>query len=50
MIPYSAEFEAEILEAAGSADVDARNKAANDIKEGCTTMISKITNVGYKAL
>lgn len=50
MLPYSADFEAEILEAAGSSNPDDRNKAANDIKEGCTTMISKITTVGYKAL
>ena len=50
MIPYSADFEGEILANAESPEVDARNKAANDIKEGCTTMISKITTVGYKAL
>jgi hypothetical protein len=50
MIPYSADFEGEILASAESPEVEARNKAANDIKEGCTTMISKITNVGYKAL
>lgn len=50
MIPYSAEFEREILENAGSPDHEARNAAANEIKEGATTMIPKITNVGYKAL
>lgn len=50
MIPYSADFEAEILATAGSADLEARNKAAADLKEGTTTMIPKITNVGYKAL
>ena len=46
MIPYSAE----ILQTAGSPELEARNKAAADIKEGTTTMIPKITNVGYKAL
>jgi len=50
MLPYSAEFERELLETSGSPDPEARNKCANEIKEGCTTMISKITNVGYKAL
>ncbi len=50
MLPYSAEFERELLETSGSPDPDARNKCANEIKEGCTTMISKITTVGYKAL
>lgn len=48
MLPYSAEFEREILETAGSPDPDARNKVAEEL--GAATMISKITNVGYKAL
>jgi len=50
MIPYSAEFEAEILEIAGTGDVEKRNEAAEEMQKGCTSMISKIVNVGYKSL
>lgn len=48
MVPFSAEFEKEVLQVAGSPDKDARDKAAAEL--GAPTMIHKITNVGYRAL
>jgi ribosome-binding ATPase YchF (GTP1/OBG family) len=48
MIPYSAEFESEVLATAGSPDKDARDAAAKDL--GAPTMVHKIVTVGYKAL
>lgn len=48
MIPYSAEFEKEVLAAAGTTEKDARDKAAEEI--GAQTMIHKIVNTGYRAL
>ena len=48
MLPYSAEFESEVLEAAGSADKEARDKAAEEL--GAPTMIHKIVNCGYRTL
>lgn len=41
MLPFSAEFEKEVLALAGSPDKDIRDKAAADL--GAPTMISKIT-------
>lgn len=48
MIPYSAEFEAEVLATAGSPDKEPRDAAAKEL--GAPTMIHKIVNVGYRAL
>ena len=48
MLPYSAEFESQVLANAGSADKEARDKAASEM--GAGTMVHKITNVGYRAL
>jgi len=48
MIPYSAEFEKEVLAAAGSPDKDARDFSAEEL--GAATMIHKIVNTGYRAL
>ena len=48
MVPYSAEFEAEVLAAAGDAAKEARDKAAEEL--GAPTMIHKIVNTGYRAL
>jgi len=47
MIPYSADFEGQIVDAVGT-DKDARE--AHAIEMGRPSMISKITNVGYRAL
>jgi len=48
MIPYSAEFEAEVLATAGVPDKEQRDAAAKEL--GAPTMIHKIVNVGYRAL
>jgi len=48
MLPYSAEFEAEVLAMAGSPDKAARDTAATEL--GSTTMIHKIVNTGYRTL
>lgn len=48
MIPFSAEFEKEVLANAGSPDKDARDQAAEAL--GAPTMIHKIVNVGYRTL
>jgi hypothetical protein len=48
MLPFSAEFEKEVLALAGSPDKDIRDKAAADL--GAPTMISKITQTGYHHL
>ena len=48
MLPYSAEFESQVLANAGSPEKEARDKAAAEL--GAGTMVHKITNVGYRAL
>lgn len=48
MVPYSADFEKEVMQIAGSPDKDARDKAAESL--GAPTMIHKITTTGYKHL
>jgi len=48
MLPFSAEFESNVLAAAGSPDKEARDKAADEL--GAATMIHKIVNVGYRTL
>lgn len=48
MLPYSAEFERQVLEEAPSGEKDERDKAAEAM--GGATMIHKITNVGYRQL
>ena len=48
MLPYSAEFEAEVLATAGSPEKAARDAAAQEI--GAPTMIHKIVTVGYRTL
>jgi obg-like ATPase 1 len=48
MIPYSAEFEKEVQDNAGSIDVDIRAKEAE--KLGAPTMIPKIVQAGYNHL
>ena len=48
MIPFSAEFEKEVSAAAGSADYEAREKAAKDM--AAPTMVPKITQAGYNHL
>ena len=48
MIPYSAEFEAEVLANAGSPDKAARDNAAREL--GAVTAIHKIVTVGYRTL
>ena len=48
MVPFSAEYEAEVLATAGSPDKAARDAAATEI--GAPTMIHKIVNVGYRTL
>ena len=47
MIPYSAEFESEVVDNAGT-DKEARDQAAKEL--GAETMIHKIINTGYRAL
>ena len=48
MVPFSAEYEAEVLATAGSPDKAARDAAATEI--GAPTMIHKIVNTGYRTL
>jgi obg-like ATPase 1 len=48
MVPYSADFEKEVLAIAGSPDRQARDKVASEL--GAPTMIQKIVTTGYKAL
>ena len=48
MLPYSADFESEVLAAAGSADKHARDEAAAAL--GAPTMVHKLVNVGYRTL
>jgi len=48
VIPYSAEFEAEVLREAGDPDKDCRDVAAAEL--GAPSMITKIVNVGYRTL
>lgn len=48
MVPYSADFEKEVLTVAGNPDKEARDKTAAEL--GGPTMIHKIVNTGYKAL
>lgn len=48
MVPYSVEFEKEVLAMAGSADKAARDAAATEL--GSTTMIHKIVTTGYRTL
>jgi obg-like ATPase 1 len=48
MVPFSAEFEKEVLALAGSPDKDARDKAATEL--GGATMIHKIVTTGYHTL
>ena len=48
MVPFSAEYEAEVLATAGSPEKAARDAAATEI--GAPTMIHKIVNVGYRTL
>lgn len=48
MIPYSAEFEAEVLANAGSPDRAARDTAAAEL--GQPTAVHKLVNVGYRTL
>jgi len=48
MLPFSAEFEREVLDLSGSPDKESRDKAAEEL--GAQTMIHKIVNTGYKAL
>lgn len=48
IIPFSAEFEKEVLAIAGSPDKTARDNAAKEL--GAATMIHRIVNVGYRTL
>jgi len=48
MIPYSAEFEAEVLATAGSTDRAARDEAAASLGRG--TIVHKLVNTGYRTL
>jgi len=48
MLPYSADFEATVLQNAGSADKVARDEAAAAL--GAPTMVHKLVNVGYRTL
>lgn len=48
ILPYSAEFEREVLNKAGSIDEEACKKAAKSL--GAKSMITKIVHAGYKAL
>jgi len=48
MLPFSAEYEAEVLTTAGSPDKAARDAAATEI--GAPTMIHKIVTTGYRTL
>jgi len=48
MVPFSAEYEAEVLATAGSPDRAPRDAAATEL--GKPTMIHRIVNVGYRTL
>lgn len=48
IVPYSADYESEVLKTAGSPDKESRDKTAAEL--GAPTMIHKIVNTGYKAL
>ena len=48
MLPYSAEFEAEVLANAGSPDKAARDAAAAEL--GQPTMVHRLVNTGYRTL
>ena len=48
IVPYSAEYEAEVLATAGDPAKEARDEAAKGL--GGPTMIHKIVNVGYRTL
>ncbi len=48
MLPYSAEFEKQVLELAGSPEIEAREKAALEL--GGPTMVPKLTQAGYNHL
>lgn len=48
MLPYSADFEAEVLDKAGGPEKDKRDAAAAEM--GAPSMVAKISNTGYKAL
>lgn len=48
MVPYSADFEKQVLATAGSPDRHVREEAAKTL--GAPTMINKIVTTGYKAL
>lgn len=48
MMPYSAEFETEVLALSGSPDKEPRDKAAEEL--GAPTMIHKIVTTGYRTL
>ena len=47
MIPYSAEYEGQLVDAAG---IEREDRDAKAKEMGAPSMISKITNVGYRAL
>jgi len=48
MLPYSADFEKQVLDTAGDPSKEARDKTAEEM--GAPSMIHKISNVGYRAL
>ena len=48
IIPFSAEYEKEVLDTAGSPELEARQKAAEEL--GAPSMITKITQTGYTHL
>ena len=48
ILPFSAEYEGEVLANAGSPDKEARDKAAEEL--GAPSMIHKIVNCGYRTL
>ena len=48
MLPYSAEYEAEVLATAGSPDAHARDEAAEML--GQPTMVHKLVTCGYRTL
>jgi obg-like ATPase 1 len=48
MLPFSAEFEKQVLALAGSPEIEAREKAAAEL--GGATMVPKLTQAGYNHL
>ena len=48
MLPYSAEFEAEVLANAGSPEREARDAAASEL--GAPSMINRLVVCGYRTL